>query len=117
MLNVLLFDEAVTERADGKAVFVIDLKSKIIVPLDEFVSRVHFVAEYPEETETEQTITMKADEDLPEWPKKKNIDEGAIASLKNAGWSQVDIAKKLGITPPTVSRYVNKLRDQGVIKD
>ena len=119
MLKELLFDEAVTERADGAAVYVFDLKSGTIISLDDFMGGVRFVADYLEATETEETITMKADEEEepPKWPKKKNIDTGKIAALKNAGWTQVSIAEEMGITPATVSRYVSELRDQGVIKD
>lgn len=117
MLKELLFDEAVTERADGAAVFVFDLKNGTIVSLDDFMNGVRFVADYPEATDTEETITMEVDEEPPKWPKKKNIDTGKIAALKNAGWTQVSIAEEMGITPATVSRYVSELRDQGVIKD
>lgn len=117
MLKELLFDEAVTERADGAAVFVFDLKHGTIVSLDDFMNGVRFVADYPEATDTEETITMKADEEPPKWPKKKNIDTGKIAALKNAGWTQVSIAEEMGITPATVSKYVSELREQGMIKE
>ena len=72
-------------------------------------------AETPEEPPQAETPERILNAEVPEKPRRrrKEIDEGKICSLTNAGWSAAAIADDMGLSEPTVRNRQRLLREEG----
>lgn len=56
----------------------------------------------------EGMIFLAEEEQEAPQPKKKELDDGKIRALKDAGWSIQKIAEKMGVSAPTISKRLKE---------
>ncbi len=47
--------------------------------------------------------------------KKNSLDDGKILALRNAGWSEANIASEMHTTQPTIHAHLAKMKEKGLL--
>lgn len=74
--------------------------------LNEYLDGVICLTDVPREEVKEEAMRVPQ--------KPKELDEGKIMALKNAGWTNKKIAEEMGVSEPTISRRITALLSRPV---